>query len=129
MADSTLDKNFHHLIPFEMVFNSVHMDGYDPITVIQEFWNKYYMNDHRDHLVCLYLKSIGVDIDDPVKDLDEKELHKFSIELLHVLLAYYIVHMHKISVDDLEFPKPPTSKITEEELKFRQINNLLFGPK
>lgn len=114
---------------FDMVFNSVHMEDYDPIIVIQEFWNKYDMNDNRDHIVCLFLKSIGVSVDAPIKDLEDEELNKFSIELMHVLLAYYIVHSHKISLEDLIIPILPTGRISEEELKFRQINNLLFGTK
>jgi hypothetical protein len=129
MTKSLLDKNFHLLVPFDMVFNSVHMNDYDPLAVIEEFWRKYNINDNRDHVVCLLFKALGKPVGGVVAELHNEELNEFSLELMHVLVAYYIVHSHKISLAELDIPILPKGKITEEELKFRQINNLLFGTK
>lgn len=129
MTRNKLDENFHYLISFDMVFNTVNMEDYDPLAVIEAFWTKYDINDHRDHIVCLFLKAIGKPVGGVVKVLEDKELNAFSLELMHVLVAYYIVHSHKINLENLQIPILPTRKISEEELRFRQINNILFGTK
>lgn len=112
-----------------MVFNYPHTEGYDPEKVIEEFWQRYDINDSRDHIVCLYLKALGKEVSDPVKDYGEDELKSYSLELMHLLVAYYLCHIHEVDLSELDVPNLSQGKITEEELKFRQINFELFGDK
>ncbi|TDQ79088.1 hypothetical protein [Sphingobacterium yanglingense] len=129
MISKLLEKNFHLILPFEMAFNFPHTEGYDPEKVIEEFWQRYDINDSRDYIVCLYLKALGKEVSDPVKDYSYDELKSYSLELMHLLVAYYLCHIHNVDLSELDVPNLSQGKITEEELKFRQINFALFGNK
>ena len=129
MIADFLNKNHHFLLPFDMVFSYPHTEGYDPISVIEKFWQNYDVNDSRDHLVCLCLKAFGLKIDDKVKDISEKALNDYSLELMHLLVAYYLCYIHNIELSGLEIPQLMKGKISEEDMKIRQINYALFGSK
>lgn len=124
----TLDRNFIHIMPFDMVFNEVHSEGYDPLENIEKFWHKYDINHSRDHILWLLLGTVG-DRTSLKEQLSDEQVSDFSLDLFRALVAYYLVHYAKIDIAEIDVPLLPTKKLTEEELKFRQINYALFGKK
>lgn len=124
----TMNANFFKLIPFDQVFNEIHVKGYNPIVNIENFWKKYDINSSRDHIVAMFLG----DVDDPegiMEKPDKRYLEAYSLDLFRALVAYYLAHKYKMSMEELEIPLLPTKKLTEEEVTLRQSNHALFGKK
>ena len=123
-----MNADYFKLIPFDQVFNEVHVKGYNPLVNIENFWKKYDINSSRDHIVGMFLGKVE-DPDGLMEQPDKRYLEAYSLDLFRALVAYYLSHKHKLSMEDLEIPLLPTKKLTEEEVKFRQNDYALFGKK
>ena len=123
-----MNADYFKLIPFDQVFNEVHVPGYNPIVNIENFWKKYDINSSRDHIVAMFLGHV----DDPegmMEQPDKLQLQAYSLDLFRALVAYYLAHKHNFNMGNLDIPFLPTKKLSEEELKFRQFDYALFGKK
>lgn len=123
-----MNADYFKLIPFDQVFNEVHVEGYNPIVNIENFWKKYDINSSRDHIVAMFLGHVD-DAEGRMEKPDKRYLEAYSLDLFRALVAYYLVHKYKMSMEDLEIQLLPTKKLTEEEVRLRQSNHALFGKK
>lgn len=123
-----LDKIYFKIIPFDMAFNEVHTENYDPQKNIEKFWTKYNINESRDLILSL-LCTPEDDENKKLRHFDQQQKDDFSLDLFRALIGYYLVHYMKWGLEDIDIPLLPTGTLTEEEVKFSQINYALFGKK
>lgn len=83
--------NYAHLVLLDMVIFETHRSGYDPVKNVQNFWDKYPLNTIRDYIIALQ-----PDKGDEKKD--SPKLSEFSVELLRVLIAYFMIHMAQLDL-------------------------------
>ena len=79
--------NYAHLILLDLVIYETHRSGYDPLKNVQDFWDKYPLSTIKDHIVVLHPDTV-----DNEKMRDNPQLSEFSVELLRVLMAYFMIH-------------------------------------
>lgn len=85
--------NYAHLILLDLVIYETHRSEYDPAKNVQDFWDKYPLSTIKDYIVVLH-----PDMVDNEKMRDNSQLTEFSVELLRTLIAYLIIHTHKMDL-------------------------------
>ncbi|WP_286766680.1 MULTISPECIES: hypothetical protein [Sphingobacterium] len=97
--------NYAHLILLDLVIYETHRSGYDPVKNVQDFWDKYPLSTIKDYIVVLHPNTV-----DNEKMSGNPQLSEFSVELLRVLVAYFMIHMTQ-----LDFGKVSISVETNKE--------------
>ncbi|WP_411971964.1 hypothetical protein ACLCDV_18960 [Sphingobacterium sp. Lzh-3] len=85
--------NYAHLILLDLVIYETHRSGYDPVKNVQDFWDKYPLSTIKDYIVVLHPDKV-----DNGKMRDNPQLSEFSVELLRVLIAYFMIHMTQLDL-------------------------------
>lgn len=85
--------NYAHLILLDLVIYETHRSGYDPLQNVQDFWDKYPLSTIKDHIVALQPDTV-----DNKKMRGNPQLSEFSVELLRVLIAYFMIHMTQLDL-------------------------------
>ena len=85
--------NYAHLILLDLVIYETHRSGYDPVKNVQDFWDKYPLSTIKDSIVVLHLDTV-----DNEKMRDNPQLSEFSVELLRVPIAYFMIHMTQLDL-------------------------------
>ncbi|MGJ1242404.1 hypothetical protein [Sphingobacterium siyangense] len=85
--------NYAHLILLDLVIYETHRSGYDPVKNVQDFWDKYPLSTIKDHIVVLHPDTV-----DNEKMRDNPQLSEFSVELLRVLIAYFMIHITQLDL-------------------------------
>jgi len=88
-----------------LVIYETHRSGYDPVKNVQDFWDKYPLSTIKDYIVVLHPNTV-----DNEKMSGNPQLSEFSVELLRVLVAYFMIHMTQ-----LDFGKVSISVETNKE--------------
>ncbi|GAA0886419.1 hypothetical protein GCM10009120_50180 [Sphingobacterium siyangense subsp. cladoniae] len=88
-----MKSNYAHLVLLDMVIFETHQPGYDPVKNVQNFWEKYPLIAIQDYIVALQ-----PDTRDKEKIRDNPQLSEFSIELLRVLMAYFMIHTTQLDL-------------------------------
>ncbi|WP_336834471.1 hypothetical protein [Sphingobacterium siyangense] len=83
--------NYAHLILLDLVIYETHRSGYDPVENVQTFWDKYPLSTIQDYIIALQ-----PDMGD--KEKDNPKLSEFSVELLRVLIAYFMIHTTQLDL-------------------------------
>lgn len=83
--------NYAHLVLLDMVIFETHRSGYDPVKNVQTFWNKYPLSTIRDYIIALQP-------DTGDKEKNNPKLSEFSVELLRVLIAYFMIHTTQLDL-------------------------------
>ena len=76
-----------------MVIYETHRSGYDPVKNVQTFWDKYPLSTIQDYIIALQ-----PDTSDNENLKDNPQLSEFSVELLRVLIAYFMIHMAQLDL-------------------------------
>ncbi|WON92530.1 hypothetical protein [Sphingobacterium sp. UGAL515B_05] len=85
--------NYAHLILLDLVIYETHRSGYDPVKNVQDFWDKYPLSTIKDYIVVLHPNTV-----DNEKMSGNPQLSEFSVELLRVLIAYFMIHMTQLDL-------------------------------
>lgn len=85
--------NYAHLILLDLVIYETHRSGYDPVKNVQDFWDKYPLSTIKDYIVVLHPNTV-----DSEKMSGNPQLSEFSIELLRVLIAYFMSHTTQLDL-------------------------------
>ncbi|WP_336829523.1 hypothetical protein [Sphingobacterium multivorum] len=88
-----MKSNYAHPVLLDMVIFETHQPGYDPVKNVQNFWEKYPLIAIQDYIVALQ-----PDTRDKEKIRDNPQLSEFSIELLRVLMAYFMIHTTQLDL-------------------------------
>ncbi|WP_343561558.1 hypothetical protein [Sphingobacterium sp.] len=86
-----MKSNYVHLVLLDIVIFETHQSGYDPVKNVQNFWERYPLIAIHDYIVALQ-----PDIGD--REKDNPKLSEFSIELLRVLIAYFMIRMTQLDL-------------------------------
>jgi len=76
-----------------LVIYETHRSGYDPVKNVQDFWDKYPISTIKDYIVALQPDTV-----DNKKMRGNPQLSEFSVELLRVLIAYFMIHMTQLDL-------------------------------
>ncbi|WP_159728002.1 hypothetical protein [Sphingobacterium sp. 18053] len=85
--------DYAHLILLDLVIYETHRSGYDPVKNVQDFWDKYPLSTIQDYIVVLH-----PDTSDKENLKVNPQLSEFSVELLRVLIAYFMIHMTRLDL-------------------------------
>ncbi|WP_343570295.1 hypothetical protein [Sphingobacterium sp.] len=85
--------NYAHLILLDLVIYETHRSGYDPVKNVQDFWDRYPLKEIQDYIVGSQPDTV-----DNEKMSVNSQLSEFSIELLRVLIAYFMIHMTQLDL-------------------------------
>lgn len=85
--------NYAHLVLLDMVIFETHQSGYDPVKNIRDFWDKYPLKEIQDYIVALQPDTI-----DKGNLNNNSQLSEFSVELLRVLIAYFMIHTTQLDL-------------------------------
>lgn len=85
--------NYAHLILLDLVIYETHRSGYDPLKNVQDFWAKYPLSTIKDYIVVLHPDTV-----DNEKMSGNPQLSEFSVELLRVLMAYFMIHTTQLDL-------------------------------
>jgi len=85
--------NYVHLVLLDMVIFETHRSGYDPVKNVQDFWDKYPLKEIQDYIVALQPDTI-----DKGNLNSNSQLSEFSVELLRILIAYFMIHMTQLDL-------------------------------
>lgn len=85
--------NYAHLILLDLVIYETHISGYDPVKNVQDFWERYPLRTIQDYLAALQPDPAG-----NKKMRGNPQLSEFSVELLRVLIAYFMIHMTQLDL-------------------------------
>ncbi len=76
-----------------MVIFETHHSGYDPVKNVQNFWEQYPLSAVQDYIVALQPET-----SDKENLKGNSQLSEFSVELLRVLIAYFMIHMTQLDL-------------------------------
>ena len=85
--------NYAHLILLDLVIYETHRSGYDPVKNVQDFWDKYPLSTIQD-----YIAALQPNIRDNENLKGNPQLSEFSVELLRVLIAYFMIHTNQLDL-------------------------------
>ncbi len=85
--------NYAHLVLLDLAIYETHRSGYDPVKNVQDFWDKYPLSTIKDYIVVLHPNTV-----DNEKMSGNPQLSEFSVELLRVLIAYFMIHMTQLDL-------------------------------
>lgn len=86
-----MKSNYAHLLLFDLVIYETHRSVYDPVGNVQDFWGKYPLSTIQDYIIALQPDTSD-------KEKGNPKLTEFSVELLRTLIAYLIIHTHKMDL-------------------------------
>ena len=84
---------YAHLILLDLVIYETHRSGYDPVKNVQDFWDKYPLSTIQD-----YIAALQPNIRDNENLKGNPQLSEFSVELLRVLIAYFMIHTNQLDL-------------------------------
>ncbi|CAM3542793.1 hypothetical protein [Sphingobacterium prati] len=85
--------NYAHLILLDLVIYETHRSGYDPVKNVQDFWDKYSLSTIQAYIVALQPET-----SDKEKMKDNSQLTEFSVDLLRILIAYFMIHARQMDL-------------------------------
>ena len=88
-----MKSNYAHLVLLDMVSFETHHSGYDPVKNVQNFWEQYPLSAIQDYIVALQPET-----SDKENLKGNSQLSEFSVELLRVLIAYFMIHMTQLDL-------------------------------
>ncbi|OOG17965.1 hypothetical protein BWD42_11750 [Sphingobacterium sp. CZ-UAM] len=83
--------NYAHLILLDLVICETHRSGYDPVKNVQDFWDKYLLSAIQDYIVVLHSDTSD-------KEKGNQQLTEFSVDLLRILIAYFMIHTTQLDL-------------------------------
>jgi len=87
-----MKSNYAHLLLLDMVIFETHQSGYDPVGNVQDFWGKYSLSTIQNYIIALQPNTSD-------KEKGNPKLTEFSVELLRILIAYFMIHMTQLDFD------------------------------
>jgi len=90
-----LDKNF---------FYNIHDKQYDPIKNILELWTSYDMDSIRTYIEDQISVYMGNPLNKEFK-YNTEEMCEFTKALVKLLMSYFISHIRKLDLQDIDFLK------------------------
>ena len=103
-----------NLLASELAFYEIHDTGYDPLKRIIDFWKKYDLIGIRNTFNVLLKK-----LNDP-NYTDEPYVHQhmqiFSVDLIRILIAYFIVHTRNIDMNGIDLSNADSTQVSLAEL-------------
>lgn len=102
-----MKSNYAHLILLDMVIYETDREEYDPIQNVQNFWEKYSLSTIHEHIVALQ-----PDVDNTEGNCSIDQLSTFSVDILRIMIAYFMMHMDKVDLGKVQI----STSVNEEEL-------------
>ncbi len=113
-----MNQKYLDLLPFELAFYDIYLDGYDPLKTIRDFWTHYSIYECHEHIKDVYesfvMKCDYIDV------TDQNKKYEFFIVLLRLMIAYFMVHYRKIKIDDLKFLFADSSDTIDTDFMIRK---------
>ncbi|QRY55270.1 hypothetical protein [Sphingobacterium siyangense] len=120
-----MNQKSNNMLPFELACYEIYDNGYDPLNTIREFWSQHTINDCQESLWVLfenYRKG------EEQKDAAEvKQMHTFLMKVCRVLMAYFLVHFHKIEIDSVPFAFAEPAEAITADLEAKQKIHSFFN--
>ncbi|QQT29423.1 hypothetical protein I6I99_19020 [Sphingobacterium multivorum] len=109
--------NYAHLVLLDMVIYETHRSGYDPVKNVQYFWDRYPLSTIQDYIVALQPDTV-----DNEKMSGNPQLSEFSLDLLRTLIAYCIIHTHKMDLGKVSI----SSEVNQEVIETSKVISDFF---
>lgn len=100
--------HYAHLVLLDMVIYETHRSGYDPVKDVQYFWEQYPLSTVHGYIVALH-----PDTSDKENMERNPQLSEFSLDLLRTLIAYCIIHTHKMDLGKVSISSEVNQEVIE----------------
>lgn len=110
-----MNQKSNNLLPFELACYEIYDNGYDPLNTIREYWSQHTINDCQESLWALFENYRKGEVHEDIADV--KQMHTFLMKLCRVLIAYFLVHFHKIGIDAVPFAFAQTADVIMADLE------------
>ncbi|MGJ1290329.1 hypothetical protein [Sphingobacterium multivorum] len=120
-----MNQQANNLLPFELACYEIYDDGYDPLNTIREFWSQHTINDCQKSLWALFENYRKGEGQQDITDI--KQMHAFLMKVCRVLIAYFLVHFHKIGIDAVPFAFAEPAEVITADLEAKQRIHSFFN--
>jgi len=119
-----MNQQSNNLLPLELACYEIYDNGYDPLHTIRAFWSQHTIKDCQETLWTLFENYRKCAVQEGGADL--KQMHTFSMKVYRVLMAYFLVHFRKISIDAVAFTFAEPSEVIIADLEAKQRIHSFF---
>lgn len=120
-----MNQKSNNLLPFELACYEIYDNGYDPLNTIREFWSQHTINDCQENLWALFENYRKCAVQEDA--IDTKQMHTFLMKVCRVLMAYFLVHFRKISIDAVPFAFAEPADVITADLEAKQRIHSFFN--
>ncbi|WP_104382178.1 hypothetical protein [Sphingobacterium sp. HMA12] len=92
---------YANLLAADLLFYNIHKEDYDPISDILNFWDNYDLESIHQYLLDLSI-LIAEDVKNLKFGLERERIQEFLLALIRTAIAYYVAHLRKLELKDIE---------------------------